>query len=165
MVAARAYVTGAHAIVKSEMRRKYEDDFRFLLPFQMLVGHAVEVYLKAWLSWHDDARFTPDVLKSNKYGHKLRVLYNEARGQGLPEPDAPPQHTFHDLIESYEKDHSDYSFRYPSDGWSFAVPRNESLFFILKRLDAIVADKLGKLVPNNLDWSVGADEDFRSSTP
>lgn len=129
----------------------------------MLIGHALEVYFKAWLSGHNE-RFTPHMLRQ-KYGHNLRKLYEEARDQGFPEPEALPKQTFLDLVESYEKDHLEYTFRYPTDGWSFEVPKNDILFTILKRLDSIVAAKVGGTVPDDLDWSVGSDDDFRSSTP
>lgn len=163
-VAARSFTTGAHAIIKSSMRDRYDNDFRFIISCEMLVGHAIEVYLKAWLAKHDEA-YTESKLRRQPFGHNLRALYQEARDQGFPEPDVPMQQTFHDLVESYEKPHFDYTFRYPTDGWVFEVPKNDILFLTLKRLDSVVAAKLGKVVPPNLDWSVNSDEDFRSSTP
>ena len=162
-VAARAFTTSAHAIVKSTMRASYHDDFRFIIPCAMLIGHAIEVYLKAWLAHHDET-YSESRLSKRPFGHNLRALYDEARRLGFPEPEVPTQQTFHDLIESYEKHHSDYTFRYLQDGWTFAVPKNDILFLILRRLDDVVAAKLGKIVPPNLDWSVDPDEDFRSST-
>ncbi len=163
-VAARSFATGAHAIVKSTVRARYDNDFRFIISCEMLVGHAIEVYLKAWLAEHDKS-YTDSKLKRPPFGHNLRALYEEARDQGFPEPDVPMQQAFHDLVESYEKPHSDYTLRYPTDGWTFEVPRNDILFLILSRLDAVVAAKLGKIVPPNLDWSVDSEEDFRTSTP
>ena len=163
-VAARAFTTGAHAIVKSNVRANYDNDFRFILSCEMLIGHAIEVYLKAWLAHHDETYSEPK-LRRAPFGHNLRALYEEARGHGFPEPEVPAQQTFHDLVESFERPHSDYTFRYPTDGWSFEVPKNDILFLILRRLDDVVATKLGKNVPRDLDWSVDSDEDFRSSTP
>jgi hypothetical protein len=162
-ITARSFTTGAHAIVKSTMRARYDNDARFIMSCEMLVGHAVEVYLKAWLAKHDE-RYNKSNLSFKPFGHNLRNLYNKAREEGFPEPDAPVQQSFNDLVESFETPHGDYAFRYPTDGWSFNVPKNDILFDILKRLDAVVAHKLGKHIPDNLDWSVSADEDFRSST-
>ena len=162
-VAARASTTGAHAIVKSTVRARYQNDFRFIISCEMLIGHAIEVYLKAWLAHHDET-YSESKLSKVPFGHNLRALYEEARGQGFPEPEVPRQQTFHDLVESFKKPHSDYTFRYPTDGWTFEVPKNDILFLILRRLDEVVAAKLGKIVPPDLDWSVDFDEDFRSST-
>jgi hypothetical protein len=163
-IAGRAYVTGAHAIVKSDMRRRFENDVRFIIPCMMLVAHAVEVYLKAWLSATDPARFTETELK-RRFGHDLTSLYEEARATGLPEPQVLPQQTFFDLVESYGPDHAAFNYRYPKDGWGTEVPKNDVLFAILTRLDREIAAKVGGSIPDNLDWSVSSDEDFRSSTP
>lgn len=163
LIAARSFTTGAHAIVKSTMRAKYQNDIRFVVPCAMLVGHAIEVYFKAWLSNHDGA-YTEIRLSRKPFGHDLRALYKEARSLGFPEPAAPVHHTFHDLVESYETPHGDYTFRYPKDGWSFDVPMDHVLFPILERLDAVVSKKLGKAVPPDLDWSVTSDENFRVIT-
>jgi hypothetical protein len=127
----------------------------------MLVAHAVEVYLKAWLA-QSDARYTERVLKFD-FGHDLRKLYDEAMGQGLVEPDGREGQRFLDLIETYEKEHGDYSFRYFQEGLAFGVPKNDVLFAILTRLDQGVAAKLGEMGFHEVDWSVGLDEDFRSS--
>ena len=163
-LAGRAYVTSAHAIVKSDMRRRYQDDARFIIPSMMLVGHAVEVYLKAWLAASDQARYTEAELR-RKFGHDLAELYNEARAAGLPEPEVPPRQTFLDLVESYGPDHAALNYRYPKDGWATDVPKNDVLFKILTRLDRTIAAKVSGAIPANLNWSVGPHEDFRSSTP
>ena len=80
---------------------------------------------------------------------------------GLPEPPMPAQQSIHDLVESYEIDHRDLKFRYLQEGWRFEVPKMSLLFEIFVALDEVVASKLNKIVPGDLDWWVGADEDFR----
>jgi hypothetical protein len=157
-IAGRAYVTGAHAIVKSDARARYDNDFRFVIPCMMLIGHAIEVYLKAWLTLRG---YTDEALRKRPFGHNLRKLYEEARINGLPEPGMPPRQSFHDLVESYEIHHGDFSFRYPVDGWTFEVPKIDIVFQIFAVLDRTIATAMGIAVPANLDWSMNPDEDFR----
>ena len=157
-VAGRAYVAGAHAIVKSGVRANYDNDFRFVVPCMMLIGHAIELYLKAWLA---SEGYGEKKLQNRPFGHNLRSLYEEARKMGLPEPPMPVQQSIHDLVESYEIDHREFKFRYLQEGWRFEVPKMDLLFQIFVMLDGVIAAKLNKVVPENLDWSVGPDEDFR----
>jgi hypothetical protein len=140
------------------MRKQYQNDLRFVIPCMMLLGHAIEVYLKAWLSAHG---YAPDTLRRSPFGHDLRRLYEEARQQGLPEPPMPPQHSFNDLVESYEKDHGDYSLRYPQEGWTFAVPKVDALFAIFNALDSEVGLAVNGHRPNPLDWTINPSEEFR----
>lgn len=160
-VSGRSFVTGAHMIVKSNHRREYRTDSLVIFPTAMLVAHAVEVYLKAWLA-RSDARYTERVLKSD-FGHDLRKLYAEAMEQEMVEPDVRIGHRFLDLIETYEKEHGDYSFRYFHEGLAFGVPKNDVLFAILTRLDQTVAGRLGDMGLHEVDWTVGPDEDFHAS--
>jgi len=159
-VAGRAYATGAHAIVKSGTRARYQNDFAFIVPCMMLIGHAIESYLKAWLAFRE---YDPDDLKRAPFGHNLRNLYAEARTTGLPEPDMPPQQSFHDLVESYEKDHADFSFRYLREGWQFAVPKMDVIFDILSVLDRVVGAEIYGVNPAPIGLSVDPREDFRPS--
>lgn len=123
-VSGRSFVTGAYMIVKSNHRRQYRTDSLVIFPTAMLVAHAVEVYLQARLA-QSDAGYTERVLKFD-FGHDLRRLYAEAIGQGMVEPDDRVGHRFLDLIETYEKEHGDYSFRYFHEGLAFAVPKNDA---------------------------------------
>ena len=159
-ITGRAYVTGAHAIVKSPVRLRYANDFRFVFPCMSLIAHAIEVYLKAWLSAHG---YKDDTLRK-QFGHNLRALYIEGLQTGLQESHTAQGETIHDLVESFEAQHEwPYPLRYPFDGWQIPLPKLNIVFEIFVRLDRIVADKLGKVVPVDLDWSVSPDEDLRSS--
>ena len=156
----RAYVTGAHAIVKSPVRQRYANDFRFVFPCMSLMAHAIEVYLKAWLSVHG---YNDETLRK-RFRHDLRSLYNEARTTGLQEPHTREGETIHDLVESFEVQHEPpYPLRYPFNGWQIPLPKLNIVFQIFVRLDRIIADKLDKAVPADLDWRVAPDEDLRSS--
>ena len=159
-ITGRAYVTGAHAIVKSPVRQRYANDFRFVFPCMSLMAHAIEVYLKAWLSAHG---YEDDTLRKH-FGHDLRRLYTEGLKMGLQEPHLAQGETIHDLVESFEHQHErPYPLRYPIDGWLIPLPMLNIVFEIFVRLDRIIADKLGKVVPADLDWSVSPVEDLRSS--
>lgn len=126
----------------------------------MLIGHAIESYLKAWLAFRE---YDPEALKRAPFGHNLRKLYVEARSTGLPEPDMPPQQSFHDLVESYEKDHADFSFRYLREGWRFEVPKMDIIFQILVVLDRVVGAEIYGADPVPMGLSVDPSEDFRTS--
>ena len=159
-VTGRSYVTGAHAIVKSPVRQRYKNDFAFVFPCMALIAHAVEVYLKAWLSAHG---YKDDELRK-RFGHDLRTLYIEAVQTGLREPHSTHGETIHDLVESFEAQHeAPYPLRYPFDGWQIPLPKLNIVFEIFVRLDGLIANKLGKAVPADLDWRVSPDEDLRSS--
>lgn len=126
----------------------------------MLIGHAIESYFKAWLAFRE---YDPDALKRAPFGHNLRNLYLEARAAGLPEPDMPPQQSFHDLVESFEKDHADFSFRYLREGWQFAVPKMDIIFEILTALDRAIGAEIYGADPAPIGLSVDPGEDFRTS--
>ena len=158
-ITGRAYVTGAHAIVKSPVRQRYANDFRFVFPCMSLMAHAIEVYLKAWLAAQD---YNDDTLRK-RFGHDLRALYAEALRTGLQEPHTKSGETIHDLVESFEAQHErPYPLRYPFDGWQIPLPKLNIVFEIFARLDRIIADEMGKSVPANLDWCVTPEEDLRS---
>jgi hypothetical protein len=125
-----------------------------------LMAHAIEVYLKAWLSVHG---YKDDTLRKS-FGHDLRALYTDARQTGLQEPHTTGGETINDLVESFEEQHGwPYPLRYPFEGWPIPLPKLKIVFEIFTRLDRIIADALGKAVPDNLNWCVTPDEDLRSS--
>ena len=92
-ITGRSYVTGAHAMVKSPVRQRYANDFRFVFSCMSLMAHAIEVYLKAWLSVHG---YNDQTLRK-RFGHDLRSLYKEAFKTGLQEPHTRKGETMHDL--------------------------------------------------------------------
>ena len=120
----------------------------------MLIAHAIEVYLKAWLS---NTGVSTDDLKRG-FGHKLKPLFEEAKIRGLSDPPRQTPYTFKDLVESFEKQHSDYSFRYPTDGWTYDVPQMDLVFSLLNELDA----QIGVAVLGNPEPMVlGPDNNMR----
>jgi len=102
----------------------------------MLIAHAIEVYLKAWLSHHG---LSTSQLRQNPYGHNLVTLFDHAKQHGLVEPQRPENESFQDLIDSFAEQHGNYSFRYPSDGWNYNVPQMDIVFSVLNDLDAQIS--------------------------
>lgn len=156
LVTGRAYVTGAHAIVKSPVRQNYANDRAFATPCMSLLAHALEVYLKAWLSAHG---YKDETLRKH-FGHDLRALYSEGLRSGLKELHNEPGETIHDLVESFEVQHErPYPLRYPTGGWQMALPKLNIVFEIFGRLDKVVADKIWNAI--GLEWQVSPEEDLR----
>lgn len=155
LLTARSYRIGSHAILTNgDVRNEQETDRRFVLPTVMLIAHAIEVYLKAWLS---NTGVSTDDLKRG-FGHKLKPLFEEAKIRGLSDPPRQTPYTFKDLVESFEKQHSDYSFRYPTDGWTYDVPQMDLVFSLLNELDA----QIGVAVLGNPEPMVlGPDNNMR----
>lgn len=137
LVTARNYRFGAYAILTNAgLRAQWETDRRFALPAVMLIAHAIELYLKAWLS---EKGVTTQELRRRPYGHDLTTLFAEAKTRGLIEPARPPQQSFQDMIESFAEHHGDYSFRYPDSGWTYNVPQMDIVFDVLNDFDAQIS--------------------------
>ena len=136
LIAARSFRVGAFAILTNEsVRGEHETDRRFVLPAVMLLGHVIEVYLKAWLS----SRGIDNKNLRKQFGHDLQKLFAEAKKLGLPEPERPQHQSFKDLVDSFAKKHGDYTFRYPHEGWTYEVPSMDIVFDVLNDLDVSVA--------------------------
>jgi hypothetical protein len=77
---------------------------RFVLPMYFLLGHAIELTLKAYLL----ASGVSAATLRNRVGHDLEQAFQSAKNHGL----SPANDRFPELVSSLAPDHLDHSFRY-----------------------------------------------------
>ena len=89
------------------------------LPVRYLYGHAIEMYLKAFLRAEG---VTEDALRNNRmYGHRLEDLYTECKSRGLTMNSAEAA-CFDPVLHYLKKGHEEYQFRYFEEAIHTADP-------------------------------------------
>lgn len=105
------------------------------MPIHMLIGFALELYLKAWLL---AAGVTSGILRSKEMGHNLQGLYESARSHGMP--DTRDMQSLIDLVHKY---HAGFDYRYMKEGTNYTLLNYPLCFEILNRLDEEVDGHVG----------------------
>ena len=131
-ITGRSYVTGAHAIVKSPVRQRYANDFRFVFPCMSLMAHAIEVYLKAWLSVHGYNDRRSAALWSRSQASTKRLADYVARTSRCGRAAIQSSQAF--------KSRHHHLSNYVSLSTAKQIPLPTSTFFVFVRLDRSIAD-------------------------
>ena len=132
-MAAKGYLQATRVIAASPLLSDEDQAALTVLPMHMLIGFALELYLKAWLL---GAGRTSVVVREWK--HDIPTLFLEARIEGLPLIPLLDQ-----LVETIGIDHVKLSYRYVSPGQELSVVTAWPLTFeILGELDAAVGARL-----------------------
>ena len=104
-----------------------------VLPMNMLIGFALELYFKAWLL--DAGRPSAKV---KALSHEITALHNEARIEGLPLIPLLDQ-----LVEALSPGHEDFTHRYINSGDEVSLIKWPLAFAALQDLDTAVDAKIG----------------------
>lgn len=126
---AKGYVQSAFVLMNSADRYQAPTDLTFFYSFHMLIGFAVELYLKAYLL---HAGHSGEKLSRQPFGHDLEALSNAATSAGLTVSGLDQ------VVMLLADPHGDYTFRYPRPDSSYTVPDLNILFGHLSALDVAV---------------------------
>lgn len=105
-----------------------------LAPRSLLIGFALELYLKACLS---HAGTSEGELRSKAFGHNIDRLYAEAVRFRLTDRDE-----YRILVKQFAARHADFGWRY-MDGGSYSVTNFEYAMTLLDTLDNEVDALIG----------------------
>ncbi|MGN6209609.1 HEPN domain-containing protein [Asticcacaulis sp.] len=123
---AKGYMQSAFILATSEHRRGVKEiDSSIFLSYSMLLGFAVELYLKAWLIAQG----------VEAWGHSLEKLHTKALQHQLPDIAS-------DLVAKLDH-HEKMEFRYMPDEGSYKALNIKQTFYIIDQLDALVDWKCG----------------------
>lgn len=126
---AKGYLQSAFVLMNSVDRYQTPTDLTFFYSFHILIGFAVELYLKACLL-HTGS--SGEALSRRPFGHDLEALSNAATSAGLT------VHGLDQVVMLLADPHGDYTFRYPRPDGSYKVPDLNILFAHLSALDVAV---------------------------
>lgn len=144
---ARSYAQSSFVIVTSEHRNE-KNDATFFLSTHLLIGFALELYLKSFLLAKG---LSEEEIKKN-FGHDLEHLYTKSIENGL-------SRQYDKIIVIFKLGHSNLSYRYPKEGADYPVNPIDELFFYLSKLDFEINTAAGASVeygkqPSNSIWAV-----------
>ncbi|HEX7820303.1 MAG TPA: hypothetical protein VF463_06760 [Sphingobium sp.] len=150
---AKGYVQSTYLIVISADRYKVPDDTTFVLSYHLLLGFAVELYLKAYLTHtgHTEAE-----LRSGSLRHNLKKLFDLSEADGFALPAAKK------LVDYLSDQHGSFEYRYMKPSSSYYIRYQADVFAELDELDAYVDGEIGASVskgktPSTGGWPVPAD--------
>ncbi len=111
---------------------------RFGIAANMLLGHAIEVALKAWLHGQalrrgESAEKSKSKLAKSPLGHDLPTLWDAAVGEGLTIPSSRP--IWFEFIAQMHG--APFLVRYPANDVAFPVPEDEVCSQILNLIEII----------------------------
>lgn len=109
-------------------------EMSFHLPKSMLLGFALELFLKAWLHYSG----TTEGDLRDMYGHDIEDLYNDAIANGLPQTA-----DFDRLVQELGSDHKDFGYRYMRDTSQYNPMDYVAVVNILQELDRVVDERIG----------------------
>ena len=143
---AKGYVQSAYLIVVSTGRFRASDDTTFILSYHMLLGFAVELYLKAYLTHtgHTEAE-----LRSGGVRHNLKKLLELSEADGFTLP------TVTKLVDYLNEQHGSFEYRYMIPDGSYFIRYQADVFAELDELDAYVDGEIGASVSSGLTPSTG----------
>jgi hypothetical protein len=158
---AKGYVQSTYLIVTSPDRFKVPDDTTFILSYHLLLGFAVELYMKAYLTHtgHTEAE-----LRSGSVRHNLKKLLELSEADGFVLPDAI------NLVDYLSDQHGSFEYRYMKPGSSYDIRDQAEVFDELNELDAYVDGQIGASAsegktPSTGGWLVPVDRNgWRIST-
>jgi hypothetical protein len=150
---AKGYVQSAYLIVGNPARFQVRDDTTFILPYHMLLGFAVELYLKSYLT---HTGHTECELRSGSVRHNLKKLLELSEADGFTEPKVTP------LVNYLNDQHASYEYRYMKPEGVYDVRCQADVFAELDELDAYVDNVIGAsvsrgLLPSTGGWPVSSD--------
>ena len=150
---AKGYVQSTYLIVTSPDRFQVQDDTTFILSYHMLLGFAVELYLKAFLT---HTSHTEAELRGRGVGHTLKKLLELSEADGFTLPAATK------LVDYLNDEHGSFEYRYMKPDSSYYVRYQAEVFAELAELDAYVDSKIGASAsrghtPSSLGWKVPSD--------
>jgi hypothetical protein len=131
---ARGYVHSACALISSADRMKFPDDTPFILSTHMLLGFAMELYLKAALAHYG---VTEAALKHSSRRHNLVVLHREVGEHGLH------SNALRDLSSHFSARHGDFSYRYVDRAGTYVLMSPLQMFVLFSEADGCVDGVIG----------------------
>lgn len=131
---AKGYVQSAYLIVTSPARFQVPDDTTFFLSYHMLLGFAVELYLKAYLTHtgHTEAE-----LRSGPVRHNLKKLLE------LSEADSFSLFPATKLVDYLHDKHASFEYRYMKPAGLYYFRYQADVFSELNQLDNYVDSAIG----------------------
>jgi len=150
---AKGYVQSSYLIVTSPDRYRVPDDTTFILSYHMLLGFAVELYLKAYLTHAGHAEAE---LRSGGVRHNLKKLLELSEEDGFDLPAAKK------LVDYLGAQHGNFEYRYMKPSGSYYVRWQAEVFAELDELDTYVDGEIGASAsqaraPSSGGWTVPAD--------
>lgn len=150
---AKSYVQSTYLIVTSPDRYTVPSDLTFVLSYHLLLGFAVELYLKAYLL--NSGRLESE-LRSASIRHNLEKLLELSELDGFDLPAAKK------LVDYFSVQHANFEYRYMKLDSSFFLRFQADVFAELDELDAYVDDKVGASFSKGIiaprgGWTVPAD--------
>lgn len=150
---AKGYVQSAYLITVNPLRFQTPDDTTFILSYHTLLGFAVELYLKSYLTHtgHTEAE-----LRSGGVRHNLKKLLELSEADGFNLPTAAK------LVDYLSGQHGNFEYRYVKPGSSYFVRYQAEVFAELNELDAYIDGEIGAsaskgLPPSAGGWTVPSD--------
>ncbi|MEY4248844.1 MAG: hypothetical protein RJA87_477 [Pseudomonadota bacterium] len=144
---AKGYVHSSFVILTSEHRNE-KSDASFFLSTHLLIGFALELYLKSFLLAKG---FAEEKIRKD-FGHDLEHLYSKSIENGL-------SRKYDKIIVPFKLGHSNFSYRYPKEDTDYPFIPIDELFGYLSKLDFEIDTTAGASVeygkePNNSIWDV-----------
>ena len=131
---AKTYVQSAYALMDSAGRRTLPNDSTVFLPFHLLCGFAIEIYLKAYLTHR---QLPAEKLLNFRVRHNLKRLRTMAKTKGLDCSD------FNGLVDLLHESHKKHHFRYMPSKKIFKHQPLAVIFSQLSALDVAVDSAIG----------------------
>jgi hypothetical protein len=148
---AKGYVQSTYLIVTNPQRYQAPDDTTFILSYHMLLGFAVELYLKAYLmhTGHTEAEL-------RRVGHNLQKLLELSKADNFNLPEAKK------LVDYLGDQHASFEYRYMKPESSYYIRWQAEVFAELNALDHYVDVEIGASKSKGKDrasegWTVPAD--------
>ena len=150
---AKGYVQSTYLIVTSPDRYQLPDDTIFMLSYHMLLGFAVELYLKAYLG---HAGRSEAELRNHQVRHNLQKLLDLSKASGFSLLAA------NNLVNYLGEKHGSLEYRYMKPDSSYHVRSQAEVFAELNELDTYVDREIGASAskgktPASTGWIVPAD--------
>lgn len=131
---AKGYVQSTYLIVTSPDRYRVPDDTTFILSYHMLLGFAVELYFKSYLTHIGHAEVE---LRSSSVRHNLKKLLELSEADGFDLPAAKK------LVDYLGEQHGSFEYRYMKSDSSYFVRYQAEVFAELDELDTYVDSEIG----------------------
>ncbi|RWC31567.1 hypothetical protein [Mesorhizobium sp.] len=134
---AKGYVQSAFLLMTNEIRFQAPDDSSFYLSFHMLLGFAMELYLKSFLLQNG---YEEKALRAAGVRHDLSKLLEMAEAKGLKERGAVT------LVDLLSEHHRSFGFRYTKAESEYPIINLQRVFEAFSSLDLAVDTVIGASV-------------------
>lgn len=146
---AKGYAQSAYAIITNPLRFSLGDDTTFYMSFHMLLGFALELYLKSVLM---SCGCSEAELKKPDIRHNLNKLAEKCIANGFDHKGAKY------LAEILSEHHKGYGFRYIKPGNEYDRTDITHIFSTFSDLDRTIDSKIGASASKGLkaegEWQV-----------